>query len=500
MISTSSATGEEKMYFHFKKIGLLLAAASIACAGIASASTVKLSWQANREPDLEGYYVYYGTRSRSYGPPVPVGKNQTYSFPSLEAGKTYYFAVTAVDNSGNESGYSNEASLQLPAGSDEPATVTIQSPTTAGTYETHSKTVDLSGTVDSDGRLRKVVWQTSNGDKGYCEGRKSWSAAGIPLVEGANQIAVVAYDEAGNKTRDKIVVTRSVDRQAPGVEIAAPTTSSTFETQAAVIDLSGTAADNAILKKVVWRTSNGDKGYCEGLENWSVVGVPLVEGQNRIAIVAYDVYGNKGRDKLYVTRSVDRQAPEIEIADPTQSDTLETYGATIDLSGSATDNGQLKKVVWRTSNGDKGHCEGMEDWSVAGIPLVEGQNRIAIVAYDVYGNKGRDKLYVTRLRDDEKPTIAITDHTGVFYSAAVASTIDVTGTASDNDKVRKVKWRTSDGHTGTCEGTRNWLATGIPIGSDYCEIEIIAVDPSGNKARTTLKYVKNVRSYEVSGG
>jgi len=29
----------------------------------------------------------------------------------LEAGKTYYFAVTAVDSTGRESGYSNEAKV-----------------------------------------------------------------------------------------------------------------------------------------------------------------------------------------------------------------------------------------------------------------------------------------------------------------------------------------------------------------------------------------------------
>ena len=37
----------------------------------------------------------------------------TYVVTSLQLGYTYYFAVTAVDATGNESAFSNEASKQL---------------------------------------------------------------------------------------------------------------------------------------------------------------------------------------------------------------------------------------------------------------------------------------------------------------------------------------------------------------------------------------------------
>jgi len=73
-----------------------------------------LTWDPNTESDLTGYKVYVGTTSRSYGPPVDVGKVTTFEIINLQAGKTYYFAVTAYDNSGNESGYSNEANKSIP--------------------------------------------------------------------------------------------------------------------------------------------------------------------------------------------------------------------------------------------------------------------------------------------------------------------------------------------------------------------------------------------------
>ncbi len=78
--------------------------------GITFAGSAVLSWQANSEPDIAYYNIYYGTLSRSYSSPIPVGKITTYTINNLDEGKKYYFAVTALDTSGNESGYSTEVS------------------------------------------------------------------------------------------------------------------------------------------------------------------------------------------------------------------------------------------------------------------------------------------------------------------------------------------------------------------------------------------------------
>ena len=72
------------------------------------ADDVTLTWDANSEPDLAGYVLYWGTSSRSYTFSDDVGNTTTHTVPGLSAGQTYYFAVTAYDTSSNESGYSNE--------------------------------------------------------------------------------------------------------------------------------------------------------------------------------------------------------------------------------------------------------------------------------------------------------------------------------------------------------------------------------------------------------
>lgn len=79
-----------------------------------ASGTATLTWDPNTEADVAGYKVYAGTTSGSYGPPVDVGKVMTFTILNLQAGKTYYFAVTAYNTLGSESGYSPEANKSIP--------------------------------------------------------------------------------------------------------------------------------------------------------------------------------------------------------------------------------------------------------------------------------------------------------------------------------------------------------------------------------------------------
>lgn len=81
-----------------------------------------LVWDANEEPNLEGYKLYYSVDWA--GPPydglhpfyphldspIDVGNVTEYTVHDLEEGVVYYFVVTAYDSEGNESGYSNQVS------------------------------------------------------------------------------------------------------------------------------------------------------------------------------------------------------------------------------------------------------------------------------------------------------------------------------------------------------------------------------------------------------
>lgn len=73
---------------------------------------IVLGWNANTESDLAGYKVYVGLASKTYGAPflVPLPHAPSLTVIGLPIGQTVYFAVTAYDNAGNESVFSNEVS------------------------------------------------------------------------------------------------------------------------------------------------------------------------------------------------------------------------------------------------------------------------------------------------------------------------------------------------------------------------------------------------------
>ena len=69
---------------------------------------LNLAWDANTEPDLAGYKIYYGIASGDYSHSIDVGNITEYTVLDLDDGGTYYLAATAYDRDGNESGYSEE--------------------------------------------------------------------------------------------------------------------------------------------------------------------------------------------------------------------------------------------------------------------------------------------------------------------------------------------------------------------------------------------------------
>lgn len=77
----------------------------------AAAREVTLTWEANSEPDLSHYIVYWGNSSGNYTKNSGnIGLANEYTTDIPDDGRKYYFAVTAVDEAGLESDFSNEVS------------------------------------------------------------------------------------------------------------------------------------------------------------------------------------------------------------------------------------------------------------------------------------------------------------------------------------------------------------------------------------------------------
>jgi hypothetical protein len=78
--------------------------------------SVTLNWVASTSSNIAGYNVY---RAAVSGGPytrlnAAVISGLTYTDNTVQAGQTYYYVVTAVDTSNNESAYSNQATAAVP--------------------------------------------------------------------------------------------------------------------------------------------------------------------------------------------------------------------------------------------------------------------------------------------------------------------------------------------------------------------------------------------------
>ncbi len=77
---------------------------------VAIDGAVDLTWSPNREHDLSGYRIYYGTSTGNYSQVVRLGKVTSYRLGGLSNGVRIYISASAIDTSGNESEKASEVS------------------------------------------------------------------------------------------------------------------------------------------------------------------------------------------------------------------------------------------------------------------------------------------------------------------------------------------------------------------------------------------------------
>ena len=119
----------------FKRICLLPLILLLAVSS-ASAADVTIAWDANTEPDLAGYILFYGTSSGSYANSVDAGNATEYTITDLAEGTTYYFAAKAYNTSDNQSDYSQELVYTVPSANTAPNTPSTPTGPASGFVQT----------------------------------------------------------------------------------------------------------------------------------------------------------------------------------------------------------------------------------------------------------------------------------------------------------------------------------------------------------------------------
>jgi hypothetical protein len=190
------------------------------------AQDVTLEWDANTEPDLAGYNVYYktgssgppynGTGATQGNSPIDVGNITQFTLTGLADGFTYFFVVTAYNTGDVESGYSNEVST---SGEVTPAITSPQQGFSANTSNYTSYTV--SGTAKALASVEIFANATSLATTtALANGTWTINADFTPCAEGSIDLTA----ESNGSTSD--AVTGIYDKTPPN----APTVSGTTPT------------------------------------------------------------------------------------------------------------------------------------------------------------------------------------------------------------------------------------------------------------------------------
>ncbi len=108
--------------------------------------------------------------------------------------------------------------------------------------------------------------------------------------------------------------------------------------------------------------------------------------------------------------SVDTTAPTVAIAVPSAASSYTTSSATLVLSGIATDDSNLAKVVWsnnRGGTGSKNLTGTSAAWSFSGISLAQGDNVLSVVVQDTVGNTGTTGITVNYVPPNPTPSYTL---------------------------------------------------------------------------------------------
>jgi hypothetical protein len=207
-------------------------------------------------------------------------------------------SITARDAAGNSS--TDVLTVTYTPPDTTVPTVAITAPTSSATHTTTSGSLSMSGTASDNVGVTQVSWANNRGGSGNATGTASWNIAGISLQIGSNVLTITARDAAGNTATAVLTVTYN-DATAPVISVTGPTSSTTYATSAASVNVSGTASDGIGVTQVSWTNDRGGSGNATGTTSWSISGVALLSGVNVLSITARDAAGNTATDVLTVT-------------------------------------------------------------------------------------------------------------------------------------------------------------------------------------------------------
>jgi hypothetical protein len=322
---------------------------------------------------------------------------------SLTAGT--HTATVTYTNTTNGSGNTTRTVTLIVGtpGDTTPPTVTISSP--APPNATSAATpVTVSGTASDNTGITSMYWVNMlTNESGTMAGAAAWSFS-VGLVNGDNQIHVLAWDGSGNQGTASIIIHYG---PVTGPQMAVAPASGFTSTgpaggpfaplqQVYTVSNPGTSSLNFTATATQpWVNVFAGSGTIAPGATWNVI-VSFTAAANSLAAGTYSdtvTFTNTSNGSGNTTRSVslvvgsssDTTPPSISIVNPAPpSATASSSPASV--SGTASDNVGVTSISWSNAEAlQSGTVPGGTSWS-AFVPLVSGTNTITVTAHDAGGN------------------------------------------------------------------------------------------------------------------
>ncbi len=311
----------------------------------------------------------------------------------------------------------------------------------------------ITGTI-SDPRAKVVV----NGIVAVVE--KNAFSANVNIVEGKNTITSVATDMFGNTGSDSVSLV--LDSRPPSVEIVSPSANSMIN--AKTVAVSGVVDRNAV--SVAITTHAGDQNATAeiGSGTFTAKEVKLGEGLNVITAKAVSQSGNTGSATIKIT--VDTVPPKIALTAP--KDQTVVNKKMITVTGAIDDPAATVKINNTPVQVVKG------TFSLSGLNLNEGSNKITATAVDRAGNASPESVIIVMLdtTPPAPPTI------GSLPSVTRENGITITGTAEPGSKVEV--YTSSGAKMSTAADEKGAFVVKISLVEGNNAVTAVAYDAIGN--------------------
>jgi PKD repeat protein len=395
---------------------------TITSAVAASCSQANLAWTAVTDTGgsgLAGYNLYRnGVFIRRIAAPTT-----SNSDTGLAASQTYSYAVSAIDNAGNQSPKSAAVNVTTPSCTNTPPIAN------AGPDQTVQTLVNVSfngsGSSDPDGSIASYAWNFGDGATGSgATPTHSYSSAAVYTV------TLTVTDNQGATAQDTMLVT-ALNR--PPTANAGPDQSGTAGVSVS-FNGSGSSDLDGTIASYAWNFGDGATGIGVTTSHaYAAVGTYTA------TLTVTDNKGATGSDTATITIGAAPNQPPIANAGADQS-ALTLVSLTFNGSGSSDPDGSIASWAWNFGDGTTG--------SGASVAHSYSSSGVYTVTLTVTDNKGATASDTATATITNRPPTAVagpdfTTQTLINVSFKGDSSTDADGT------ITAYNWNFGDGSTAT---------------------------------------------------